>query len=410
MSLSGDDWIPARLARLDELLRQSAYRGWDPFDLSNSPLLTRIPNGWWLPQLVLSKAGSRLVTDRGRRLLRVPRIEDPKIYACAYFGYRFGGGADFRRRAEEMVDRLAALATPQHGGLRAWGYDYVWATRGSGVNPRGASTIVPGAFAALTLMHHAVDTSDRRHMEVMEEALDHYAVHHVCRGDSGLFLGYFQNGTANTHNANLLGCAALTLGAGVLDRPDWLELAAEAATTTVLSVHDGGYLPYTDQPSGDWIDCFHHLYVIACVQAVARANPHVDVVLFEDAIARMWAFARARFIRDDGLVNHSPDRLYPIDPHNYAAVAIFSVMSGEGTGLPTGYGANLLRRLDTLMWDRDREAYAYKRHARHTDRRLFLRWTQAWMFAALAVVWAADQFRNHVAVNSGLRSRETSTG
>lgn len=401
MALTEDRWIPDRLAQLDELLRRSSYRGWDPFDLSNSPLFARIPARSWLPQLVLTKAGARLAGDRVRRFLRVPYIEDPKTYACAYVGYRFGGLPGFRERAEDMVDRIAALATPQSGGRRAWGYGYVWATRSSGVNPLGASTLVPGSFAALTLLHHAVDSGDRRHMGLTEEALDHYADQHACSNSAGPFLGYFERVTANTHNANLLGCVALTLGAVVLNRPDWFEQSAEAAETTVRSVRETGYLPYDDQPSGDWTDCFHHLYVLACARTLARINPRVDGAVFDQAVDRMWQYARRRFLREDGLVNYFPDTLHPVDPHNYAATAIFAVMAGPGAGLPSDYSADLLRRVDAIMWDDDRNAYAYRRRARRADRRSFLRWTQAWMFAALAVAGAPDEFRRQVDVPLG---------
>lgn len=382
------DWVHQRLTDLDTVLRRDDYRGWDPFDLPNAPLFARLPASWQLPQLVVSKTGSRLMPHAGRRLLRVPLIEDVKTYSCAYFGYRYGGQEGFRERAELMVDRIAAMAQAEDG-RRAWGYDFVWPTRASGVNDRLASTIVPGSFAALTLLHHHADTGDRRHLGLVEDALCHYATAHWCRNVSGPFLGYFKSVATNTHNANLLGCAALTLGARALGRDDWGPLAAEAATTSIRAVREDGYLEYADKPSGDWTDCFHHLYVIACASAIAEHNPHVDRALFDAAIERLFAFARTAFLRPDGAINYFPGKLHPIDPHNYAATAVFGVLAGLGPEL----GEPLLRRVDAQMWDPRSGTYAYKKHARRTDRRAFLRWTHAWMFAALAMVAARDEVR-----------------
>lgn len=379
-----------RLAQLDEVLRRHDYRGWDPFDLPNAPLFARVPARWQLPQLVVSKTGSRLMPHAGRRLLRVPLIEDCKTYSCAYFGYRYGGLPGFRARAETMVDRIAAMAEPD-SGRRAWGYDFVWPTRASGVNERRASTVVPGSFAILTLLHHHADTGDRRHLALVEEALEHYATAHATANDSGPFLGYFKAVGTNTHNANLLGCAALTLGAAALERPEWARLAADAATTSIRAVRDDGYLEYADKPSGDWTDCFHHLYVIACAATVARHNPHADRDLFGSALERLCAFARRSFQRPDGAINYFPGRLHPIDPHNYAATAVFGVLAG----LEPEFGEPLLRRVDEQMWDPRTRTYAYKKHARRTDRRAFLRWTHAWMFAALAIVGADQEVRAH---------------
>jgi hypothetical protein len=375
-------WIPARLEQLDELLRRHDYRGWDPFDLPNAPIFRPIRDDWWLPQLILSKTGSRAVPDWLRRTLRVPAIEDPKIYACAYFGYRRRDAA----QAREMVDRLARLAVRDAAGGAFWGYDYTWATRSGEVNPRGASTIVPGAFALFALLDDLVASGQDTHRALIAAALDHYRTCHRSSGEQGEFFGYFAGASVNTHNANLLASAALTLGGRALDRDDWLRDAATAATTSVRAVDATGCLAYADHSSGNWTDCFHHLYVIACATVLERMNPHVDRSEFRDALTRLRGYLREQFVRDDGLLNYYPGSPYPIDPHNYAAAAIFAVIFGEQGDLPPAAAEPLLRRVDELMWDPARGRYRYRRHRRRRDSRLFLRWTQAWMFAALSIV------------------------
>jgi len=376
------DWIPARREQLGELLRRHEYRGWDPFDLPNAPLFRFVRDGWWLPQLALTKAGARAVPGRLRRLLRVPAIEDPKTYACAYFGYRDREPA----RAREMIDRLAALAARTPDGAAYWGYDYTWATRTGEVNPRGASTLVPGAFALFALLDDHAAPGGGGHAGLIAAALDYYRTRHRSTGERGEFLGYFAGATANTHNANMLGCAALTLGGRALGRDDWLADGARAAETSVRAIDATGYLPYADHPSGDWTDCFHHLYVIACCTVLERVNPHVDRAELGAALERLRGYLREHFVRDDGLVNYYPGRLHPIDPHNYAAAAIFAVSFGRDDDLPPAIAEPLLRRVDELMWDSRRGRYSYRRHRRRRDSRLFLRWTQAWMFAALSIV------------------------
>jgi hypothetical protein len=378
-------WIPARLQALDELLRRHDYRGWDPFDLPNAPLFRLVPERWWLPQLVLSKAGARAAPEWLRRALRVPPIEDPKTYACAYFGYRHWDHPSAAARAREMADRLAALARRDGDGAH-WGYDYTWATRTREVNPRGASTLVPGSFAVFALLDDLATTGDQRHRDLIAAALDYYRTRHRALGDAGEFLGYFAGATVNTHNANLLGCAALTVGGRALGREDWLADAARAAATSVGAVDGSGYLPYADHPSGNWTDCFHHLYVIACVAVLERLNPHVDGAVFRGALTRLRSYVAKSFVRDDGRVNYYPGRMYPVDPHNYAAAAIFAVTFGGQDDLPPGAAEPLLRRVDEAMWDASRGRYRYRRHRRRSDARLFLRWTQAWMFAALSIV------------------------
>jgi hypothetical protein len=385
---AGSDWLLERARALHALLEERDYRGHDPFDLANSPYLSRLSPDRHLPHLALSKFGARLAPDAVRRILRVPPIEDPKTYACAYFGYRLSGLPEFAAPADLMLDRLAALAgDPERPSF--WGYDYLWATRGSGVNPRRASTIVPGSFAMLALMHGMVSSGDDRHAELLRSAVRHYGNEHRCSGDAGEFLGYFPRIRTNTHNANLLGCLAVTVGGRLFADDEALASAASAARTSVAAVRADGFIPYRDRAAGDWTDCFHHLYVLGCVRALASLNPHLDRSELTSTAERLDGYYRRHFRRPDGGVNFFPDRLHPIDPHNHAAVAIHAVLSGEGDL----DAERLLRALDQRAWDERRGRYIYRIHRHRRDRRLFLRWTQAWMFAAVCIVLGADGAR-----------------
>jgi hypothetical protein len=381
------EWISARVGALDDLLRRHDYRGWDPFDLTNAPLLQLIPSSWWLPQLLLSKLGARAVPDWLRRALRVPEIEDPKIYACSYFAYDNFARATGSVKAREMVERLACCAKTSPYGSH-WGYDYTWGTRTGGVNPRRASSLVPGSFALFALLHHLTSSGDSRHRDLISSAIEYYRTRHRRAGPDGEFLGYFADSTINTHNANVLAAAALSIAGHVFDRKEWMRDAARAAETTARSVTAEGYLPYAAHPSGDWTDCFHHLYTTSSLEAIKRLNSYADSASIEVAIVRLRSYLRREFLRQDGLLNYYPGCLYPIDPHNYAAAAIFALLSGKEDDLSPAAAEPLLRKVDELMWDESRGRYLFRRHRHRVDKRLFLRWTQAWMFAALSLVRA----------------------
>lgn len=369
------------------VIEASGFRGHDPFDLVNAPLLQRLPRNWVLPQLALSRFGSRLAPDGLRRLLRVPAIEDPKIYVCSYFAYDLLGE---RALAQEMLSRLTGLAHEAQDAGRFWGYDYLWATR-QGVNPRNASTLVPGAFAMLALADGILTGNAPEHADVLRGAVRHYGAHHLSEGAGGAYLAYFAGASANTHNANALGCAALTVAGIALGEPAGARVAARAIGSTLASVRADGYLAYTDQRAGDWADGFHHLYVVAALRLLAWANPFVDAVELAAAVERLESYWSRHFARADGHVNYFPDRLKPIDPHNHAAAALYCVLTGDHGG--SSQARTLLRRLDDRAWDARRQRYAHRVHRLRTDRRQFLRWTYAWMFAALAASVTPDPLR-----------------
>jgi hypothetical protein len=384
-------WALARIDRLRELLEGSDYRGRDPFDLVNSPLLELVPTRWWHVQLAISKFGSRIAPDWLRTLLRVPRIEDAKTYCCAYLGYDLLGD---EQAAGRMLDRLVARAHKTPDGGACWGYDFLWATR-QGTNQRGASTLVPGSFAMLTLVDGMIVTGDDTHQPVLERALDHYSHRHLANGTDGPFLSYFVGSSTNTHNANMLGCAALSLGAMVTGERSLAQVAADAVESTLAAIHEDGYLPYADHPSGNWTDCFHHLYVIASLTAVSWANPLVDVDRCGAALGLLRDYWHRHFEREDDLVNYFPNRLTPIDPHNFAVTALYSTLLGDEQGL--AFARSLLRRVDALAWDPRHGRYIHRIHRRRRDERYFLRWTQVWMFAALCAAVAPERLtqRSH---------------
>jgi hypothetical protein len=319
-----------------------------------------------------------------RKLLLVPRTEDPKIYACAYFGYSFMAGSSNAANARRMLEGIVRIGRRSEDGI-SWGYDFTWPTLSDGVNPRGASTIVPASFAMLALIHETVTTGRDAYLPVLRDALRFYSNRHVRRNGNGPFLGYFTHSTINTHNASLLGCAALSLGGRVLGDDRLLKIAAEAAVTSLHAVDEKGYIRYNDGPSGDWTDSFHHLYVIAAISAISMANPFVDSAECDAVIERMWRYYRETFLREDGEINYFPGTVYPIDSHNYAATAIFAILFGEKFQLGQSFAADLLRRADDLTWESRRGYYIHRIHRKRRDRREFLRWNQAWMFLALAM-------------------------
>lgn len=402
-------WMEERIAQLHTLMLRHDYKGHDPFDLLNSPLLSWIPDRWRIPQLLLSKFGSRIAPHWIRQALRVPTIEDPKIYSCCYFAYRLLG-TEWNDVAEAMLERLVRMAvqsngTEAEGKAIHWGYDYTWGTLYDGVNPRRASTLVPGAFAMLALLHEVVACAGEKYRQPLEQALRWYAIRHRRTGASGSFLGYFTTSTINTHNANVLGCLALSVGGKLIQNEGYLTLAATATETTLAAVRADGFIPYNDHPRGGWTDCFHHLYVVAALQGIAAVNPFIDQQNIRQKVERMVEYYRQQFLRDDGLVNYFPNRLHPIDPHNYAAAAIFMVITGDEEDIQQA--RTLLQRLDEIAWNPNKKNYTYRQHPGKKDERFFLRWTQVWMLFALAASHNPERLKKQLELYTTLTEPAT---
>src|SRR5262249_30565636 len=112
------------LVRLKAWVEQRDFAGWEPYDLLNSPFLSRgirtnFPLNWLAIQV-----GKRSGWTGLRRLLRVPSSKNPKALALFLSGFcdlaRMGESAI--DQAEYLVSELLRLRSP--GEIEyCWGYD-----------------------------------------------------------------------------------------------------------------------------------------------------------------------------------------------------------------------------------------------------------------------------------------------
>lgn len=370
----------SKFNRLEKLLVENDYKGNDPFDFPNAPLLRFIPIKFYYPILFASKFGSRLAPDFTRKIFRIPKIEDPKTYTCSYFAYLF---TNENSKAKMMLERLKLLANDEENGV-SWGYDFNWPTMDKSLNPRRESTIVPGSFAMLAFIYDYCLNNNDASFQVATQAAEYYSTKHLLKNSSDeKFIAYFKTSKSNTHNANLLGCASMSLIYNIAQNPDKLRLLSECSNTSVKAVEPNGYINYKDTKDGFWTDCFHHLYVIASLRLIVLSNPFVDKDIYENKIARMIEYYEDNFLRKDGFINYFPGNKYPIDPHNYAATAIFNILFSQDEVS----AKELLNTIERVGWLEAEGRFLHRiSKGNKKDKRFFMRWGQAWMFLAYSVV------------------------
>ena len=214
---------------------------------------------------------------------------------------------------------------------------------------RGGSTLVPGSFALLALIHASLDARTPAGDDLLRAALralrDRAPLQQRLRRVPRL-LPRRRHQHPQREPARVCGADRRRPAVG---DDDHLRVAAAAAETSVAAVGRTATSRTRTIASGDWTDCFHHLYVLASIRALAALNPHVDAAEFSATSERLHR-TTSTFRGAGRLVNYYPDRLHPIDPHNYAATAIYAVLSGDEHG--AARAKDLLQRLDGVAWDR----------------------------------------------------------
>jgi hypothetical protein len=188
------------------------------------------------------------------------------------------------------------------------------------------------------------------------------------------------------HNANFL--AAALLGRAYSNTGDvkFLLPGLKVARCSADKQQANGSWYYGEKASQRWIDNFHSDYNLCALRNLSR---HAATTEFDHVIRRGFEFYRLHFIGLNGTVQYFHNQLYPIDIHCVAQSIItlltFNDMASDS--LPLAH--SVFNWTLAHMWD-DRGFFYYRILRSHTNRISYMRWSQAWMLLAMAMLQGAS--------------------
>lgn len=312
-------------AKLEHHCAARAWRGYDPYDGLTSPLARRLPG----------KLARQLWTQLHRRSpinLRPLCGIQPQLNSTTIALAALGSG-DVR-----YLDELERLRTPAGG----WGYPFPWQSRAF-YAPADTPNLICTALAtqALRRFGRAVDTG-------FVESL-------VRERNGERWIAYVPGRDTQVHNINLIGAA-------LLGRADCMEFSVKRQRP------DGSWR-YGEAANQEWVDNFHTGY---CLVALRETG------LFPEAAARGFEYWDRTFWTADFAPRYFPGRDCPQDIHCCA--------QGILTYLAFGQPDKARRVANWAIANmRDRRGFFWYRRGRWGTNRLdYMRWSQAWMYYALA--------------------------
>jgi hypothetical protein len=381
------------LARLDAWIEREEFRGWDPFDALNSPLLKRLTFGnrrlgqVWVQLLKHSPLNVR-------PLLGVPKGYNPKgmgLFLATYWRkYRLSGDPAHLARARFFADWLQAHATPGYHGA-CWGYNFDWPNRGF-FAPAGTPTIVGTSFIALAFLDLTGPGAGRvvpgGEGEVVPGALDvarsacEFLLHDLNQlrpAPGELCFSYTPLDRRWVHNAGLLGACVLGEVAARTGETRLAEHALAAARYTARRQRADGAWLYGEGASDGWIDNFHTAFVLVALQRLAACLMNDE---FGVTIEKGYRYWKESFFLLDGTPKYYAGEVYPIDAHAVAqAVLTFLAFAPND---PEARAAAERVAQWGIAHMQDRAGYFhYQIHRRYRIRIPYMRWSQAWMQRAL---------------------------
>lgn len=376
------------LRGLHEYCMKRDWAGYEPYDAVNSPLFSTIPVlDSRIPRLVLTQALKRSPVNI-RKLLGIKAEQNPKAIGLFLSAYvRLGKLGVFRDRdyASDMIERLIQLRSPGEP-YWCWGYCFPWQTR-TVLVPRWTPNLVCTSFAALALVDAYEDRGESRCLEMAESAaafiLDRL---YWMDGDYAAGFGYpLPSVRDQIHNANFLAASLLCKVYKHTGRKEYLDVALRCTRYSVARQHEDGGWDYGEARHQRWIDNIHTGFNLCALQSVSES---VGTTEFLPALRRGLHFYLRNFILGDGAVRYYHNRTHPIDSHCVAQSiitlkALCCLESGN-----EALARSVLHWALAHLWD-DRGFFYYRRLRSLTIRTSYMRWTQAWMFLALATLVSA---------------------
>ena len=359
-------------------MQARAFKGYDPYDALNSPLLRCLSFGTKYGRIAWTQLLRRLPVNV-RPLLGIAKGHNPKSIALLLWGFaklvKLHGDDTYRAQVNSLLDLLLRLRSRGYSG-NCWGYNFPWQSRAFYL-PRWTPTVVNTAFAGHALLDTYAWTQEQKALDMAMSTRD-FMLHDLHRtpGKEGFCLSYTPLDKTAIHNANLLG-ASLLERLYQHNREERLrETALQCLAYSMHHQHADGSWYYAETHYQKWIDSFHTGFNLQAIHYFLNtgAGRH-----YAENFHRGAAFYAERFFLPDGTPKYYHNKVYPIDIHAPAQAVVF--FSGMG-----GAYRVLTERIIAWMIDHmyNHKGYFYFRiNPRGTNRIFYMRWSQAWAFHAL---------------------------
>jgi mannose/cellobiose epimerase-like protein (N-acyl-D-glucosamine 2-epimerase family) len=183
------------------------------------------------------------------------------------------------------------------------------------------------------------------------------------------------------HNANFLAAEVLSRVYRYTGEKKFLAPALKAARYSASQQRTDGSWTYGEAATQQWIDNFHTGFNLSSLR---RIGMNVDTSEFESHVRLGLEFYNSHFFREDGAVRYFHNQIYPIDTHCVAQSVITLLDLKDLNPNNAALANSVLEWALDHMWDGRRGFFYYRILRSCTIRTSYMRWTQAWMFLALA--------------------------
>lgn len=389
--------VQNQLLRLKNYCESEDFSGWDPYDGLNSKVFKAIP-------FVGKSAIARLVWIQlfkrnpinFRRIMLVPKQRNAKGVGLFLRGYCalwrtvdrdeslaevYGDRQSIESRIKDLADWLVDNASQGFSGA-AWGYNFPWQCRREFLFPAYEPTVVATYFCAGALFDAYEIIKDERYRDVALSSAE-FVKHDLRRTpySGGVIISYSKMpGNDTIYNASLLGSALLARCYYYSGDNDSLELARQSVKACCAAQCVDGSWTYGVKSVTGWIDSFHTGYNLMALKEYMQYSGDSEP---KSALEKGWEYYKTNFFMEEGSPKYYNNRQYPIDIHCVGQLFVTLSCLGKNDE-EAELAEKVMNWASANMWN-DKGYYYYQMKHGLSSRISYMRWSNAFMFAALAI-------------------------
>jgi len=371
------DIVP-NLDKLRSYVERENYKGYDPYDALNSPILKAFSFNQKYPRIAFIQLLKRSPINF-RPLLGIKKDYNPKGLGLFLWGYaklyKIEKKKEYLKTIENLLRLIENLKSKGYSG-NCWGYNFDWQSRAFYV-PKYTPTIVNSSFIGHALIDAYLYTGNEKALKMALPIRD-FILKDLNRKEenSTICFSYTPLDNAAVHNANLLGASLLIRLYKYVRDENLKDTALASLAYSMKYQRDDGSLYYAETDYQRWIDSFHTGFNLQSILYFLKEGFGNE---YKDTFEKGVKFYADNFFLADGTPKYYHDKIYPIDIHSPAQAVVFFSRIGNQY-------KNLTEKIVEWMIDNMQDGkgfFYFQKRKDYTIQIPYIRWSQAWAFHAL---------------------------
>ena len=359
------------------------YKGWDIFDGLNSKVFQSLPfKNIPLFRLIWIQFFKRSPLNL-RKIFKVSKEHNPKglgLFLSAECRlYEMNPKESTRKKIDFLIKKIIELKSNGYSGA-CWGYNFDWQARAFFL-PKWTPTIVTTSYIANALLDSYDLLKDQNLLNEARSACN-FILKDIKRSplkDGTFCFSYSPLGKTQIYNASLLGSRLLSRTYSYTNEAILKEEAQKSVQYCINAQKGNGSWSYGALPFHQWVDNFHTGYNLECIADHQKFSGDKQ---YQKHLDKGLSYYLNTFFTEEGISKYYNNRMYPIDIHSTAQLIITLFKLGKLKEKKELVDKVLNWTFDNMY---SNKGYFYGRKTKFFMSKIpYMRWTQAWIYYALA--------------------------